>query len=697
MGCVKTKTTIKCNKEEKKNNNNFELQNEKKSPDNKIDLDSNSKTYNASNKKNIINYNDVNNQNQNKILKDASEIDNNYFILEKISKNSISQNYKIQNKKNPSIFKTMKVLTKSTMQENDEELKIIQEIEILKGLKHENVIEIEQCYSDEKFFYIISEYSDYGSLKDQFGIKKKYSENQTKYIMYQLLKAIKYLNKNNFIHTDIKPENILISEKIIINKEELFKVKLVDFGNANSLQNPESKNLPYYVAPEVIDRKFNEKCDIWSLGIIMFRLLFGYVPFKGTSFDEVINNIKNSPIEYDKEDEQKNICLSENGEDILSKMIVRDVDKRFDVDSCISHKWFKFNNLSIIEEEKEKRYDVSPSCIDHHPDNKNTILLKTKFNKKDEDNIVNTGFYKMGTNIIDSPKKLNTFIHLPEDNYHFFLIILKKFILFFYRIYFKTNEEENIIREIYQKKENRDLSKISVKDVYDCTIEYAGMINYSVRYIVFKEQIKDDIKESFKNENFINFNSFKEFLIMEKENSIDIEFSNCFDKLIKKNKEEIVMCLDLDYSTKGKTIKYFNLIKKELENKIYTYEEFKILVKSIITNYNKNEDYNDNLLSLNSNDDNNKNNEEKKEFEIELKESPINILSDNDLTGIVNITKKKCSQNSDTLKSKSQLLPLRENTKKSKSSYNPKRDPNAFDPEKFLLLVDENYSYKNGN
>ena len=81
--------------------------------------------------------------------------------------------------------------------------------------------------------------------------------------MYQLLKAIKYLNKNNFIHTDIKPENILISEKIIINKEELFKVKLVDFGNANSLQNPESKNLPYYVAPEVIDRKFNEKCDIW--------------------------------------------------------------------------------------------------------------------------------------------------------------------------------------------------------------------------------------------------------------------------------------------------------------------------------------------------------------------------------------------------------------------------------------------------
>ena len=693
MGCVKTKTTITCNKENKKNNND-ELHYEKKSPDNKLDLDSNSKTNNASNKKNIINYNEINNKTQNKLLKDASEIDNLYFILEKISKNPISQNYKIQNKKNPSIFKTMKVLTKSTMEENDEELKIIQEIEILKGLKHENVIEIEQCYSDEKFFYIISEYSDYGSLKDQFGIKKKYSENQTKYILYQLLKAIKYLNQNNFIHTDIKPENILISEKILINKEELFKVKLIDFGNANSLQNPETQNLPYYVAPEVIERNFNEKCDIWSLGIIMFRLFYGYVPFKGNSFEEVINNIKNSPIEYDKEDENNNISLSENGEDILSNMIVREVDKRFNVDSCLNHKWFKYNNLTIIEEEKEKRYDISPVHNDYY--NENTILFKSKFNKKKENNIVNTGFYKIGSNIIDSSKKLNTVIQVPfQDNHHLFLTILKKFIVFFYRIYFNINEEENIIREIYKQKENRDLSKIAVKDIYDCTIEYAGMIHYSVRYIVFKEKIKDDIKEFFENESFINFNSFKEFLIIEKEISIDIEFSNCFDNLIKKNKEEIEMCINLDNTTKGNIIKYFNLIKKELVNKVYTYEEFKTIVKSVITNYNKNDEYNnDNLSSMNLYDEKKENKIEKKEFETKLKENNQNIISENELPGIVNITKKKCSQNSDTLKSKSKLLPIRENTKKSKSSYNPKRDPNAFDPEKFLLLVDENYNPK---
>ena len=77
------------------------------------------------------------------------------------------------------------------MEENDEELKIIQEIEILKGLKHENVIEIEQCYSDEKFFYIISEYSDYGSLKDQFGIKKKIFRKSNKIYNVSIIKSNK--------------------------------------------------------------------------------------------------------------------------------------------------------------------------------------------------------------------------------------------------------------------------------------------------------------------------------------------------------------------------------------------------------------------------------------------------------------------------------------------------------------------------
>ena len=680
MGCVKTNKTVYV--EQKKSNINNDFQSEIKS-DYKKETDSILKTNNNlsnNHNKNINNKSEDDNFSKSSFLKDASEIDDKYFILEKISKNPVSTNYKIQNKKNPSTFKTMKVITKSTFGENDEDKKIIEEIEILKGLKHENVIEIEQCYLDEKFFYIISEFSDYGNLKDQFGIKKKFSENQTKYIIFQLLKAIKYLNQNNFIHTDIKPENILITEKIIVNNEELFNVKLIDFGNSNSLQSPESQNLPYYVAPEVIEKKFNEKCDIWSLGIIMFRLIFGYVPFKGNTFEEVINHILLSPIEYDKEDENINIHLSKNGENLLSNMIVRELDKRFSVENCLNHKWFKNNCLTVIEEEKEKRY--KSRTYNNEDDNNNNFIIKTQFNKSEYNKMTNTGFYKMELDFLGSQKKTKTIINI-ENNYQLFLSYLKKFLLFYYRINFNNDEEDKIINDIYIKKENRDLSKIKVNEIYDCVIEYTGVVNNSVRYIVFKQQVKDDIQETFKGESLVNFNSFRRFLIYEKEIFIDIELSYCFEKLKKKNKEEIEMCFDLDTHLNCKTQKYIKLIKNELiDGKIYKYEEFKDLVIFVINKFNTDNKNKINDISMNFEEKTKE--EEKKEMEIELDGQKIIKEGSINLNSIINFNEKKYQ---------SQII--QENSKKSKNSYNKIDDTNAFDPEKFLLLVDKNYTYNN--
>ena len=680
MGCVKTNKTVYV--EQKKSNINNDFQSEIKS-DYKKETDSILKTNNNlsnNHNKNINNKSEDDNFSKSSFLKDASEIDDKYFILEKISKNPVSTNYKIQNKKNPSTFKTMKVITKSTFGENDEDKKIIEEIEILKGLKHENVIEIEQCYLDEKFFYIISEFSDYGNLKDQFGIKKKYSENQTKYIIFQLLKAIKYLNQNNFIHTDIKPENILITEKIIVNNEELFNVKLIDFGNSNSLQSPESQNLPYYVAPEVIEKKFNEKCDIWSLGIIMFRLIFGYVPFKGNTFEEVINHILLSPIEYDKEDENINIHLSKNGENLLSNMIVRELDKRFSVENCLNHKWFKNNCLTVIEEEKEKRY--KSRTYNNEDDNNNNFMIKTQFNKSEYNKMTNTGFYKMELDFLGSQKKTKTIVNI-ENNYQLFLSYLKKFLLFYYRINFNNDEEDKIINDIYIKKENRDLSKIKVNEIYDCVIEYTGVVNNSVRYIVFKQQVKDDIQDTFKGESLVNFNSFRRFLIYEKEIFIDIELSYCFEKLKKKNKEEIEMCFDLDTHLNCKTQKYIKLIKNELiDGKIYKYEEFKDLVIFVINKFNTDNKNKINDISINFEEKTKE--EEKKEMEIELDGQKIIKEGSINLNSIINFNEKKYQ---------SQII--QENSKKSKNSYNKIDDTNAFDPEKFLLLVDKNYTYNN--
>ncbi len=733
MGCVSSTKNIKVNESKDNNNeisdlNNEEKLNKIKSPKTKIDSESNTKSGHLhNNNQNMMIYNESPiSKPSNHFIKNASEIDDKYYILEKLSKNPISTNYKIQSKANTKIFKNMKVISKSSISENNDEKKILEEIEVLKNLKHENIIEVEECYGDETCYYVITEYSDFGNLKDQFAIQKKYSENQTKFILIQLLKAIKYLNENNFIHTDIKPENVLISEKFISNNEEFFKVKLIDFGSVNSLINFDNQSLPYYIAPEVIDRKINAKCDIWSLGIIMFRLIFGNVPFKGNTFNEVLNNLKNSTIEFFI-DENNNI--SEKAENILSNMLIRDVDKRYDVNDCINHPFFKKDDNTF------KNKSSFMKSFFNSRNNSLDFTIKTQYDDSTKQNLVSTVIYKANNNITNNRKKLRTVIDQTNKN-NLFIASLIYYIEYYIKINFNKNEEIQIINKLYQEHEDRDLSEIEVSKLYDCTIEYTGVINYSVRYIAFKEKIKDDIKIYLKNVKYINFYTFQTFLIREKKFLIDTELYNNFEKLVKKNKEEIEKNLNIEYSKKQKYEKYIDMLKDELiPNKIYRYDKFKTIVKKIIDKVNElnntinnntisnnninnsNNNFNYNLSNYNNSNNINNNNikninnhsydnniylekiYEKEEFEKKndlLKESEINTPMNHHLDGIVNITKKK---NSKKLEAKSFMNQFHENKKESlnidnKFDIKKKEDSNAFDPEKFLLLVNNSYLTK---
>ena len=727
MGCVSSTKLIKVNESKDNNNEINDLNNDEKlikikSPKTKIDSESVTKSGQFhNNNQNIMIHNESPiNTSMKQFIKNASELDDKYYILEKLSKNPISTNYKIQSKENTKIFKNMKVISKSTINENNDEKKILQEIEILKNLKHENIIEVEECYGDEKCYYVITEYSDFGNLKDQFAIQKKYSENQTKFILLQLLKAIKYLNENNFIHTDIKPENVLISEKFISNNEEFFKVKLIDFGSVNSLINFDNQSLPYYIAPEVIDRKINAKCDIWSLGIIMFRLIFGNVPFKGNTFKEVLNNLKHSTIEF-YIDENSNI--SEKAENILSNMLIRDVDKRYDVNDCINHPFFKNDDNNF----KKKSSFMKSFFNNRH--NSFDFTIKSQFDESKKKDLVSTVIYKDNNKINDNRKKLRTVIDNSNNNI-LFIASLIFYIDYYIKINYDKNEEELIINKLYQQNENRDLSEIEVSKIYDCTIAYTGVINYSVRYIAFKEKIKDDIKIYFKNVKSINYYTFRTFLIREKKFLIDSELSNNFEKLRKKNKEEIEKCLNREYSKKQKYEKYINMLKEELiPNKIYSYDKFKTIIKKIIDkvnelnnsiknifsnntiNYSKNNTYYNNSNNINNINNKNITNHsynnniylekiyEKEEFEKKndmKKESEINTPMNHHLDGIVNITKKK---NSKKLEHNFLINQIHENKREDLNNDNlfdiqKKNDPNAFDPEKFLLLVDNNYLIK---
>jgi len=108
-------------------------------------------------------------------------------------------------------------------------------------------------------------------------------------VIKQLLSAVTYCHSKGVVHRDLKPENILIDS---ILKNGLIRIKVIDFGTALFLTPhgsiSETLGTPYYIAPEVINGDYNEKCDIWSIGVIMFILLTGNPPFNGNDDEEIL-------------------------------------------------------------------------------------------------------------------------------------------------------------------------------------------------------------------------------------------------------------------------------------------------------------------------------------------------------------------------------------------------------------------------
>ena len=186
------------------------------------------------------------------------------------------------------------------------------------------------------------EYCRGGKLYTELRNYAPFDEKYTAYVMYQIFSAINYCHKMNIIHRDLKPENILIVNK---NKNNNYpNIKIGDFGMSKivekrSLQNSVVGSI-YYIAPEVIQKKYNEKCDIWSCGVIMYILLSKQPPFKGEYIEEIMSNIQKGI--YDLESPPFD-NISENALDLIKKLLNKDIDSRISAQEALNHPWFKEN------------------------------------------------------------------------------------------------------------------------------------------------------------------------------------------------------------------------------------------------------------------------------------------------------------------------------------------------------------------
>ncbi len=264
----------------------------------------------------------------------------------------------------------MKMIKKRKNKSNDEK-EILNEIAILKTLDHPKILKVIDFYSTPKKYYIITEYCPEGELFNEIIKIGKFDEGHAAFIINQILKAITYCHKMNIIHRDIKPENIMITNR---EKNGCLQVKLIDFGTAKIFEKGQEENRyvgsSYYMAPEIIKRKYDEKCDLWSIGVVLYILLTGRPPFDGNDDDEIIENVKKGV--FDKWSYPFPL-LSEQAKDLIFKLLQYDPKKRISAEQALEHPWFKtaeFKNrdkVNIIAPELAK--ELIQNMTEYRSDN----------------------------------------------------------------------------------------------------------------------------------------------------------------------------------------------------------------------------------------------------------------------------------------------------------------------------------------
>ncbi len=231
------------------------------------------------------------------------DITQNYEIIKKIGEGGYGKIYKVKNKESGDI-RAMKQIMKSKIPDIE---KFQNEIKILSMVDHPNIVRLFEVIEDDKYFNLLQELCTGGELLSK--VKYISNEKEIAKIFKQIMSAIAYCHEKGIVHRDMKLENILF-----VNESEDSPIKIIDFGLSVLFDKKEketdtdSKKIGYkrmktkvgtiyYMSPEILKGNYDEKCDIWSCGVILYTLLSGYPPFNGANDKEIYSMI--SQIQYD--------------------------------------------------------------------------------------------------------------------------------------------------------------------------------------------------------------------------------------------------------------------------------------------------------------------------------------------------------------------------------------------------------------
>jgi 5'-AMP-activated protein kinase catalytic alpha subunit len=227
--------------------------------------------------------------------------------------------------------------------------RVEKEIIILKSLMHKNLIQIYSVIEDPSTIFLIMEYVNGGELFEYICLKQRLIETEACKFYQDIISGIEYLHKQGIVHRDLKPENLLLT-----NKKE---IKIVDFGLSNIYKKGELLKTPCgspcYAAPEMIlGNRYNGLfVDIWSSGIILFSMVFGFLPFDEPCQDILYKKITKGNFNLPK-------YGSDILKDLLKKILTTDPQKRITLEQIKNHPWFNLIKPKLFQGIYIKKYII---------------------------------------------------------------------------------------------------------------------------------------------------------------------------------------------------------------------------------------------------------------------------------------------------------------------------------------------------
>ncbi|OMJ89269.1 hypothetical protein SteCoe_8564 [Stentor coeruleus] len=236
-----------------------------------------------------------------------------------------------------------KIFKKSELSEEEVlSRSVFMEVDILKSLDHPNVLKVYEYFEDEENFYIVMEYCEGGDVFDRLAQAGTFTERYAARVMRFLLKGLCYLHSKRVVHRDIKPENLLITNSGSYND---FSIKIIDFNIATKKRDKKIRGVfgtTDYMAPEVFRGIYDEKCDLWSCGVVTYIMISGGLPFPSPNDEVAERAICEGKYTFPRD---RFINISKECKDFISKLLVKNPASRLSAFEALNHKW-----LSIAEE-----------------------------------------------------------------------------------------------------------------------------------------------------------------------------------------------------------------------------------------------------------------------------------------------------------------------------------------------------------